>query len=367
MPETIPSTAQPRSDVRVLIVDDSVVVRRVLKRMLESDPGIRVIGMAADGGQAVELTAQLRPDLVTMDLMMPGMDGLEATARIMAYHPTPVLFFSSYFDRDGVHSRFDALAAGALDVVEKPTLMPDDKWEAQADALVRKVRALARIPVIAHIRGSHLQARKRTHTGRLAMVPGRAVDVAAIGVSSGGPRVLNEILPALPPDFALGLIIVQHMAEGFMPGLIEWLQQRCPLPVKVAAHGDAIVPGRILFAPDSSHLMVLASGRISLSNADPVNGHRPSVDVAFESIAKVYGPRAAGIVLTGMGSDGAAGLLAMRHAGAVTMVQNEESCVVFGMPRAAIDVGAAERIVTPAGLVESLRTLHRERMGSRPR
>ena len=284
MPETIPLIPEPDPDVRVLIVDDSVVVRRVLKRMLESDPGIHVIGMAADGGQAVELTAQLRPDLVTMDLVMPGMDGLEATARIMAYHPTPVLFFSSYFDHAGEHSRFDALAAGALDVVEKPTLMPDDKWEAQANALVRKVKALARVPVIAHIRGSHLQVRQRTQTGRLAMVPGRAIDVAAIGVSSGGPRVLDEILPALPPDFALGLIIVQHMAEGFMPGLIEWLQQRCPLPVKVAEEGDAILPGRVLFAPDSAHLVGVAVGtRIpvrcrSRERAPAVGGRRIRFD-----------------------------------------------------------------------------------------
>jgi two-component system chemotaxis response regulator CheB len=367
MRETATSIPEPRPDIRVLIVDDSVVVRRVLKRMLESDPGIKVIGMAADGGQAVELTAQLRPDLVTMDLVMPGMDGLEATARIMAYHPTPVLFFSSYFDHEGEHSRFDALAAGALDVVEKPTLMPDDKWEAQAEALVRKVKALAQIPVIAHIRGSHLHARQRTHTGRLAVVPGRAIDIAAIGVSSGGPRVLDEILPALPPDFALGLIVVQHMAEGFMPGLIEWLQRRCPLPVKVAEEGDAILPGRVLFAPDRAHLVVVPPGRVSLSDADPVNGHRPSVDVTFDSIAKVYGPRAAGIVLTGMGSDGAAGLLAMRQAGAVTMVQNEDSCVVFGMPRAAMERGAAQRVLTPAGLIEGLRTLHRERLRSLPR
>jgi two-component system, chemotaxis family, protein-glutamate methylesterase/glutaminase len=355
------------ADVRVLIVDDSVVVRRVLKRMLESDPGIRVIGMAADGAQAVELTAQLRPDLVTMDLMMPGMDGLEATARIMAYHPTPVLFFSSYFDHGGLHSRFDALAAGALDVVEKPTLMPDDRWEAQAGALVHKVRSLAKVPVITHIRGSHVAGRQRVEPGRLNVVPGPSIDVAAIGVSSGGPRVLGEILPLLPADFSLAVVVVQHMAEGFMPGLIEWLQQRCALTVSVAQEGDVIERGRILFAPDSAHLVAAAGGRVSLSDAETVNGHRPSVDVAFGSIAKVYGARAAGIVLTGMGTDGAAGLLAMRNAGGLTMVQNEESCVVFGMPRAAIELGAAERVLSPAGIVEGLTALHRERLRSLPR
>ena len=351
--------ANAASDVRVLIVDDSVVVRGVLKRLLETDPGIRVVGMASDGGEAVELTAQLRPDLVTMDLMMPGMNGLEATARIMAHHPTPVLFFSSYFDHGGMHSRFDALAAGALDVVEKPTLMPDAEWEAQADALISKVKSLARVPVIAHIRGAHV-ARRRGARGGAA----RVIDVAAIGVSSGGPRVLDAILSELPASLSIGLLVVQHMAEGFMPGLIEWLRQRCPLDVRVAADGDAIEPGRVLFAPDGAHVVALPSGRIRLSDAEAVSGHRPSVDVAFGSLATVYGARAAGIVLTGMGVDGAAGLLAIRQAGGVTMVQDEASCVVFGMPRAAIELGAAERVLPPAGIVDALKILDRERRRS---
>lgn len=350
-----------RVEVRVVIADDSPVVRQVLQRILETDPHIRIVGMAGDGAEAVELTAQLRPDLVTMDLMMPGMDGLEATARIMAHHPTPVLFFSSYFGPAGLHSRIEALAAGALDVVQKPTVMPDDQWEAQAEALVRKVKALAKVPVIAHIRGSHVVAR-RALTGRRGATFARAVDVAAIGVSSGGPRVLDEILSALPANFALGLIVVQHMAEGFMPGLIEWLQQRCALPVKVARDGDAILPGQILFAPDSAHLIAAPNGRVQLSLADPVNGHRPSVDVTFASLAREYGPRAAGIILTGMGADGAAGLLAIRHAGGVTMVQDEESCVVFGMPRAAIEIGGAEQVLSPANLIEGLKTLHQVRL-----
>jgi two-component system chemotaxis response regulator CheB len=364
----MPETASPApSEVRVLIVDDSAVVRKILKRMLESDPGIRVVGMAADGGEAVELTAQLRPDVVTMDLVMPGMDGLEATARIMAYHPTPVLFFSSYFDREGMYSRLDAIAAGALDVVEKPTLMPDDRWEAQAGALARKVKSLAQVPVIAHIRGAHVLSRQRAHAQGAGVTAGPAVDVVGIGVSSGGPRVLDELLAALPSTFALSIVVVQHMAEGFMTGLIQWLQQRCPLPVKVAEEGDAILPRRVLFAPDWAHLVVLPSGRIHLSEADPVNGHRPSVDVALMSLAKVYGSRAAGILLTGMGFDGAAGLLAIRHAGGVTLVQDEESCVVFGMPRAAIDLGAAQRVLSPAGLIDTLHTRPRERVRSMSR
>jgi two-component system chemotaxis response regulator CheB len=354
----IASPAQ--AEVRVLIVDDSLVVREILKQMLESDPHIRVVGMAADGGEAVELTAQLKPDLVTMDLMMPGMDGMEATERIMARHPTPVLFFSSYFDREGTYSRLDALAAGALDIMEKPTLMPDQQWEAMAGPLVEKIKALAQIPVITHIHGGRVLDRQQptrtrsVHTG--------AIEIVGIGASSGGPRVLEELLSSLPATYALAVVVVQHMAEGFMGGMITWLQQRCLLPMRVAEEGDVLVPRQVLFAPESAHLVVQPGGRVHLAEGNPIKGCRPSVDVTFTSLANVYGSRAAGTLLTGMGSDGAAGLLAIRQAGGVTLVQDEASSVVFGMPRAAVELGAAQHVLPPAGLVRSLNALHVERL-----
>lgn len=355
----IASPAQ--SEVRVLIVDDSVVVREILKQMLESDPDIRIVGMAADGGQAVELTALLKPDLVTMDLMMPGMDGMEATERIMAYHPTPVLFFSSFFDQAGTYSRLDALAAGALDIVEKPTLTPDQRWEAIADPLVQKVKALAQVPVLTHIHGGRVLDRQQTPT-RTRSARTAAIDVVAIGASSGGPRVLEELLSSLPATYALAIVVVQHMAEGFMTGLITWLKQRCLLPVRVAEEGDLLLPRQVLFAPEWAHLVVLPGGRVHLAEGGPVKGNRPSVDVTFTSLATVYGPRAAGTLLTGMGSDGAAGLLAIRQAGGVTLVQDEASSAVFGMPRAAIELGAAQQVLPPSGLVRSLHALHVERL-----
>jgi two-component system chemotaxis response regulator CheB len=353
-----------RPEVRVLIVDDSVVVREILKRMLESDPGIRVVGMASNGSEAVELTAQLKPDLVTMDLVMPGMGGMEATERIMAYHPTPVLFFSSYLNREGQCSRLDALAAGALDVMEKPTLMPDQRWEAMSAPLVQKVKALAQVRVITHIHGGRVLNRRQTPPILDRNVPTAAVEVVGIGASSGGPRVLEELLSALPATYALAVVVVQHMAEGFMTGLITWLQQRCPLPVRVAEEGDALLPQQVLFAPDWAHLVVLPGGRVHLAEGDPVNGCRPSVDVTFTSLAQVYGSRAAGALLTGMGADGAAGLMAIRQAGGVTLAQDEESCVVFGMPRTAIDLGAVQHVLPPSGLARSLNALHVERARS---
>jgi two-component system, chemotaxis family, protein-glutamate methylesterase/glutaminase len=359
----IENAAPLRPEVRVLIVDDSVVVREILKQMLESDPGIRVVGMAASGGEAVELTARLKPDLVTMDLVMPGMGGMEATERIMAYHPTPVLFFSSYFNQEGQSSRLDALAAGALDIMEKPTLVPDQQWEAMAAPLVKKVKALAQVRVIKHIHGGRVLDRRQTPPGRPLAAPA-AVDVVGIGASSGGPRVLEELLSALPATYALAVVVVQHIAEGFMTGMITWLRQRCLLPVRVAEEGDTLVPRQVLFAPDWAHLVVLPGGRIHLAEGDPVNGCRPSVDVTFTSLAQVYGPRAAGALLTGMGGDGAAGLLAMRQAGGLTLAQDEESCTVFGMPRAAIDLGAVLHVLSPAGLARSLNDLHTERARS---
>jgi two-component system chemotaxis response regulator CheB len=352
----------PRTLVRVLVVDDSAVVREVLQSLLESDPEIKVIGFAGNGAEAVELTATLRPDLVTMDLMMPGMDGMEATKRIMARHPTPVLFLSAYFGSDGTYTRADALAAGALDIMEKPALIPDWRWRLAAGPLIKKVKSLSTVPVIAHIHGARrLLAQEE---GQRDSFAGPAADVVAIGASSGGPRVLEEILSNLPATYALGVLVVQHMTDGFTTSMLRWLQDKCALPVKVAEEGDVITPRRVLFTPEGQHMVVTLGGRIHISEAEPVNGHRPSIDVTFNSVAKVYGARSAGVLLTGMGADGAAGLLAIRQSGGITMVQDEQSSAIFGMPRAAIELGAAQQVLPPSGLVRALNALHVERVRS---
>lgn len=357
------ATSSGRSPaVRVLIVDDSAVTREVLTALLNSDPEIRVIGQAATGAEAVELTATLRPDLVTMDLMMPGMDGMEATRRIMARHPTPVLFLSSFFDKDGTYSRADAIAAGALDVVEKPALMPDWRFHNAAGKLVQKVKSLSKVPVIAHIHG----ARKllAQESSQLDSFVGPAADVVVIGASSGGPRVIEVLLSSLPSTYALGVVVVQHMTDGFTTSMLRWMQERCAMPIKLAEEGDAIVPRRVLFTPENSHLVAAMGGRVHLTDSEPVNGHRPSIDVTFLSVARVYGARSAGVILTGMGSDGAQGLFAIRQAGGVTIAQDEETSAIFGMPRSAIELSAAQQVLPPAGIARCLNALHVERVRS---
>jgi len=339
--------------IRVLVVDDSLVAREMLKHILGSADGIEVIGTATDGAEAVEMTAALRPDLVTMDIHMPRMDGIEATERIMAYTPTPVLVVSSSVYGEGVGRAFDALACGALDVVLKPA--PRD-WAGLDDIardLVHRVRMLSQVRVITHVRGRsagrHAAARTEPRLG----------SVVAIGASTGGPSALREVLGALPADLRAPVLVTQHIADGFVPGLVEWLDSACALRVRVADDGCALEPGTAYLAPTGRDL-TLDGGVVRL--ADPAAGqvHAPSADVLFASVARSCGRDAVGVLLTGMGSDGARGLGALLEAGAATIAQDEATSVVFGMPRAAIELGAAERVLPLgdiAGAIVALVTL----------
>lgn len=336
--------------IRVLVVDDSPLACQVLGRLLETDPTVRVIGYAADGKEAVEKTFRLQPDLITMDIRMPEMDGLKATEKIMAYRPTPILIVTSARDRCGVQVTMDALAAGALEVVEKPALLPDDSWEAMGASLIEKVKLLAGVKVITHLKGRSRRLAGRTRPEERE----RPERVVGMGVSTGGPAVLAMILGTLPADFPLSLLIVQHMTEGFMAGLVEWLSRQLRIPIRLAQEGDELRPGLLLMAPEGTHLIVERGGRTHLRREPPVAGHRPSADVLLHSLAEVYGEAAVGVLLTGMGRDGAEGLRAVRSSGGYTVVQDEESCAVFGMPKAAIELGAAQDVLPPAGIAERL-------------
>ncbi len=331
--------AARRNRTRVLVVDDSLVAREMLKHILGSDAGIEVIGTATDGVEAVDMTAALRPDLVTMDIHMPRMDGIEATERIMAYTPTPVLVVSSSVYGEGVGRAFDAVACGALDVVLKPAPRDWAALDTIARDLVRRVQMLSQVRVITHVRGR--QAGRRA----VAAPPRRGSEsVVAIGASTGGPSALREVLGGLPAGLPAPVLVTQHIADGFIPGLVEWLDAACAIRVREAEDGRELEPGTAYLAPTGWDLK-LGGGVARLAEPAPGQVHAPSADVLFESVARGRGSDAVGVLLTGMGADGARGLRALHDAGAATVAQDEATSVVFGMPRAAIELGAAGRVL----------------------
>ncbi len=342
--------------IRVLIVDDSALVRKILSTSLAKDPQIEVVGQAGDPYRARDLLVELQPDVITLDVEMPKMDGVTFLKRFMPVMPTPTVIISS-LTQAGKRITMEALEAGAVDVIAKPTIDLTSGLPLMAEDICRRVKAAALVNV-------QRFARKDRHTGvePVAAVLGETTDrVIAIGASTGGVPALGEILPAFPPD-APGILIVQHMPSGFTATFAERLNSVCRMRVKEAEEGDRVLPGRILIAPGSHlHMTLVRSGgeyRIALKEGPAVNYSRHSVDVLFHSVAKHAGCNAAAALLTGMGKDGAAGLLAIRQSGGRTFAQDEASCAVFGMPRAAQELNAAEQMLSlekiPAVLVAAV-------------
>jgi two-component system, chemotaxis family, protein-glutamate methylesterase/glutaminase len=331
--------------IRVLVVEDSLTVRKRIVQVLAADAELEVVGEATDGREAIELCGALHPDVVTLDMMMPVMSGLAVTEYIMAYCPTPILIVSASTNRGEVYKTYDALAAGAVDVLDKPQGdEADDVW---SRALVKAIKLVARIKVITHLR-ARIAARSPEPVGpssSSASAPASGVRVVGIGVSTGGPTALVKILSGLPIDFPIPILITQHLSRVFAENFGDWLDAQTPLRVTLAQDGQPLPKvgvGGVFIAPADRHLVV-RGGVLRLTNDPERHSCRPSVDVLFASLAAELGAAAAGILLTGMGRDGAAGLLDMRRAGGRTIAQDEASCVVFGMPREAILLGAAER------------------------
>lgn len=325
--------------IRVLIADDSGLARLLLGDMLRQEPDIEIAGEASNGEEALRLIAELKPDLVLMDLLMPVMDGLEAIEELMAETPTPVLLLSGAVDPSEVDRAFTAIKRGALDVMEKPELSLPGSAEDFRARLIEKVRLLSRIRVIRH-------PRRRLKPISLGDVPASAQPrtLLAIGASTGGPKAVMTLLKGLPAGFPGAVFVVQHIACGFAPGFAAWLDRECAIRVRMARDGEPYLPGEAVIAPDGSHLTV-AEGRIRLSDDPPVNCCRPSIDVFFRSLARERCDHVVGILLTGMGKDGALGMLEIKVAGGTTIVQDEPSCAVFGMPRAAIGLDAADQVL----------------------
>ena len=328
--------------IRAVIADDSEIVTEILRMRLGRDPDIRVVGCARDGAGAVDLVRRLRPDILLMDVRMPGMDGIEATQAIMAECAVPILIISGGVVEDSGLA-FRAIQAGAIDVVAKPSGSLVDDY-ARLD-LVRHVKLVSRVLPIR--RGKP----RSVETGhRRAFAPGHVV---VVGASTGGPPALASLLGGLPADVP-PVLAVQHIARGFLEGFTTWLASTTRLKVCVAEAGIRAEAGTVYFAPEDRHLGLSRDGRLILSDEPPHDGHRPSVTRLFESAAAAAGPRAVGVLLTGMGRDGAQGLRSLRDAGGRTFCQDESTCVIYGMPRAAVELAAAELVLPIDELAEAI-------------
>jgi two-component system, chemotaxis family, protein-glutamate methylesterase/glutaminase len=340
--------------IRVLVVDDSALMRKLIPAILARDASIEVVGTAMDGAFALKKIQELQPDVVTLDLEMPRMDGMETLRLIMRSAPLPVILFSTH-SKEGAYATLKALALGAVDFLQKPKDAAAGRLEEIADQLIEKIKVAKRAA------GRKLPpaevdevAPPRKKGVRSLLPPKRIV---AIGISTGGPNALQFLLAQIPADFPSAILIVQHMPEGFTDMFARRLDECCALEVQEAKSGDLLLSGRVLICPGNRHMMVrqVPHGHMAvLSDSAPVNGHRPSADVLFHSVAQEFGLTAVGIIMTGMGEDGAEGLGAIKAAGGMTIAQSEDSCVVSGMPRAAILKGYANKIVPLEGLASYL-------------
>ena len=351
--------------VRVLVVDDSALMRKLIPQILQTDSSIQVIGTAMDGNFGLKKIEEMKPQVVTLDLDMPGMGGLDMLKEIMLRHPLPVIVVSSH-STEGASVTLQALSMGAFDFVAKPTDVSANMPEI-ARELIAKIKAAAqsrRVMIAAPSAPSKPSAKAPSNTQT------RATRIVAIGVSTGGPQALQYVLPQLSKNFPGTILIVQHMPEGFTEMFSRRLEEVCAITVKEAQSGDLLLAGRALVCPGNRHLRVkrLPMGDVAVLNDEPrVNGHRPSVDVLFKSVAEEFGEKSIAVLMTGMGEDGAQGLGLVKAAGGMTIAQSEDSCVVFGMPKAAIERGYAVRVVALDALANTLQAqcMHDRKVGSK--
>ena len=332
--------------IKVLLVDDSPVALAVLKRMLSASTDIVVAGTAGNGIEALTLIPQVKPDVICTDLHMPVMDGLQFTKEVMTKYPLPILLVS-VSAHEGSLNAFKVLEAGAVDIFVKPRASFELDYEKIGPELISKIRILSGVRVfkrkpVADSEGTIpglKEIESKFH------IPKSDIRIIVIGASTGGPPALQAILTKLPSDFPLPVICIQHINEGFQQGLIDWLSTLCKMKVETAKAGMNPLPGTVYFPQEGSHLKIDGKGRFVMSPDPPYDHHRPSITVTMKSAARCYGDAALGVLLTGMGKDGAEGLLDIKKAGGITMVQDEESSIVFGMPKQAIDLGAADTIL----------------------
>ena len=354
--------------IRVLVVDDSALMRKMIPQILEREPSIKVVGTAMDGAFALKKIEELKPDVVTLDLEMPRMDGMEALRQIMRYRRLPVIIVSA-LSTQGANATFKALALGAFDFVTKPQ-------DVSSNSVLREISAdlVAKIKVAAHSQARNVVPMETSPIEpKRSGKPGKrrkeaATKVVAIGISTGGPNALQYVLSQLPADFAGAILVVQHMPEGFTEMFARRLDESCAIEVKEAQSGDLLLAGRALICPGNRHMKVRRmplADTVVLTDDPKVNGHRPSVDVLFRSVSQEFGPNAVAVLMTGMGDDGAEAMGAVKAAGGLTIAQDEGSSVVYGMPKAAIERGYAVRVVALDALAHTIQAqcLERARAG----
>ncbi len=345
--------------IKVLIVDDSASTRMFLQQLFSADPVLSVVGSAQNGIEAIIEAERLAPDVITMDIDMPRMNGLVATRRIMETHPTPIIILSGVLDTAEVVSSFRAMEAGAVAALPKPRGAGHPEHEREVDALIRTVKLMSEIKLVRRwaLSKEGEPVFSTTETARIKMpTPPRVV---AVGASTGGPVVIKDILSGLGKEFSLPVLIVQHMAAGFIRGFAEWLTLTSGMQVHIASQSERLIPGHVYMAPDGFHLLADTGDRIKLSDSAPENGLRPAVSALFRSVANVYGNSAIGVLLTGMGRDGVDELLLMKEKGAVTIIQDQASSVIYGMPGEAAKIDAATFTLPPERIAALLSAIEK--------
>lgn len=318
----------------VLIIDSSEVSRRILRRIIESDPDIEFLAEASYADESLYLVQEKKPDVILIDISVPNNDGVKATSKIMAFCPTPIILLTVSTDTACMKNAFEALACGASEVCEKPVAANKN-----TDDFLKLVKLVSKVKVITHLAGKHNNNDSKKNTD-----PIRNQNVILIAASTGGPNALNQVLSKIDPRIKAGIIVAQHIAKGFMPGLVSWLSQECKMEIREATSGDKLQQGLILFCPAGKHAKFTSSGAIKLIE-NPYEQIAPSADILFDSGAEVFGAKSVGVVLTGMGSDGARGLLKIKEYGGITIAQDEKTSVVFGMPKKAINLNAAQKVL----------------------